>query len=398
MIKRIIYFVLGPFSERDYTRFGIDVFEGNGFHVEVWDFTPFLYPKVHENLKISDPINYSKLRVFEKSGEALHAISGLNGLDSFVICFVPYGINTYSIYRTLSMNKIKYSVFMANAMPLTACSSYRMRDIVKKISLKEVIDKLCSLTFKKILEILFFKIDLNVLRIEPATLRFVGGDKSDVTTKYPVNDKTETLWLHTLDYDIYLKEKQKPRVAEERLGVFLDEDMAFHPAYLYLGVKPFVMPNDYFRLLCTFFKHLEDQYKMRIIIAAHPRSNYGNNPDYFKGRSVIKGKTAEFIQSSSFVIAHASTSINYAVLFKKPIIFVTTNELDKSPEGVWIHNIASFFNKSVYNLNKIDGIDLAGELTVNHTLYDNYKNDYIKKTGSEELAFWQIVAQRIKET
>jgi hypothetical protein len=232
--------------------------------------------------------------------------------------------------------------------------------------------------------------------IEPAALRLVGGQSSAVSNKYPVNEKTETVWLHTLDYDVFLKNAQvSPRVEEGRI-VFLDEDMAFHPAYLYLGVKPFVGPDEYFKLLCAFFKHLETRFKKRVVIAAHPRSQYEKLPDFFEGRQVIKGKTAELIRDSAGVIAHASTSLNYAVLYSKPVIFITTDELERSIEGVWVHNVAAQFNKSVYNLNRSTEADITGELAVDERIYRKYKNDYIKKEGSAELAFWQIVLNRIK--
>ncbi|MFA5117982.1 MAG: hypothetical protein WC695_03910 [Candidatus Omnitrophota bacterium] len=395
-IKRIVYFVLGPFSERDYFRFGVDCFENSGFSVEVWDFTPLLFPHVYETIEVRKPFNYSRLRFINSKDQALEAVALLTEPASFVICFVPYGINTYFLYRALSRHKIKYSVFMANAMPFTACSSYRVREIIKRISLKEVFNKVRNLTAAKIAEIFFFKIKLAVLRIKPAALRLVGGEKSAVMYKYPVNEKTETVWLHTLDYDVFLKNEQvNPQVDENRI-VFLDEDMVFYPGYLYLGVKPFVSPDQYFKLLCAFFKHLESQHKKRVIIAAHPRSQYEKLPDYFEGRQLIKGKTAELIRDSACVIVHASTSLNFAVLYNKPVIFVTTDELDRSIEGVWIHNVATQFNKSVYNLNSSTEADITGELTVDAKVYRKYKNDYIKKEGSAEQPFWQAVLNRIK--
>jgi hypothetical protein len=205
------------------------------------------------------------------------------------------------------------------------------------------------------------------------------------------------LWLHTLDYDIYLNEKNKPIEVVDHQGVFLDEYLPFYPAYQYLGFRPFIMkPVDYYRLLCKFFNHLEDKYHMDIIIAAHPRSDYKKIDNYFEGRPVIKGRTAELVRNSSFVIAHASTSLNFAVLFEKPIIFVTTDELEKSPEGVWIHNIASLFGKNAYNLSQIDDINVSNELNINKQVYEKYKNYYIKRIGTEESPFWEIFANKIK--
>ena len=396
-IKKIIYFIAAPYSRRDHKRFGIDILEKNGFEVEVWDFGPFLYPRAYyEELKVVDIMSYSKLRLFKKRQNALRAISELCSMESFAVSIIPYSIATYMIYKALSRNKIRYSVFLANAIPLTACGSCGFRDLIKNITMREVLDKFKQITFKKLAEVLFLKLDFGLLKISPATLILAGGEKSIVGCKYPVNKKTETLWLHTLDYDIYLCEKEKTYNTEEHLAVFLDEFVPFHSFYLYLGLKPFATADCYYPVLNKFFDHLESNYGVNTIIAAHPRSDYEKHRDYFNGRPVIKGRTAELINRASFVITHASTSINFAVLSPKPIIFVTTDQLEKSPEGTWIVNFASLFGKRVNNLNKIDSINIAEELKINHKLYEKYKNDYIKKTGSEELPFWQIFANKIK--
>ncbi|MFA5099321.1 MAG: hypothetical protein WC547_00365 [Candidatus Omnitrophota bacterium] len=397
-IKKVVYFVTGPFSRRDHARFGIGILEKNGFDVEVWDFAPFLYPRARENAQEQDTADYARLRVFNIEQEALNAIASLSAGDCFVVCFVPYGLNTFYIFRRLSSRRVKYAVFMANALPLSACSSYKLSDIIRNISLKEAADKLRRFTPARIMESVFFKTGLGVLGIEPAYFRLAGGSRSAVTAKFPVNSRTRTLWMHTLDYDLYLDELRNPPSVDDRQAVFLDEYIPFHPGYDYLGVKPFITDaGEYYGLLCAFFKNLEDSYNLHIVVAAHPRAHYERHRDFFQGRPVLKGRTPGLIRNSSFVIGHVSTSVNYAVLFKKPVIFVTTDELDKSVEGVWIHNIASFFGKRVYNLNKVRGIDLAEELTVDRALYDTYKDSYIKRAGSQDLPFWQIVAQGLKE-
>ena len=93
---------------------------------------------------------------------------------------------------------------------------------------------------------------------------------------------------------------------------------------------------------------------------------------------------------------HGSTAINFAVLFKKPIIFATTNDLKQSLEGPLIDAMASAFRKKAINLESTMEIDLKKELVINEEAYRDYKDSYIKKDGTEELPFWQIVANRLK--
>jgi hypothetical protein len=94
---------------------------------------------------------------------------------------------------------------------------------------------------------------------------------------------------------------------------------------------------------------------------------------------------------------HTSTAINFAVLYRKPVIIVTTNEYNEywveDPTPDWI---AQFFGKKPHNLDYAIDFDLQSELYVDEKKYRTYKNDYIKKDGSEELCSWQILANKIK--
>ena len=55
---------------------------------------------------------------------------------------------------------------------------------------------------------------------------------------------------------------------------------------------------------------------------AHPRSNYEKHPELFKKYKIIKGKTIDLVKNSKLVLMHCSTSVNYAVIYKKPIIIL----------------------------------------------------------------------------
>lgn len=396
-IKKIIFLVWDCFSERDYNRFGIETIRQNGFEVEVWDFTPFLCPQVYKEVKISDPVNYEGYHLFLDCDAALTAISRLNS-HSFIICIIGYCFKSHAVYRAISKNKIKYCVSMANILPLDPpINSFKsLFKKFKKLTPVKLFRRLKRLTPIRLLNALFLYIKFNYLGIQPAAMVLAGGEKSINYCPYPVNRKTEVLWLHALDYDIYLKEKDKPVQLDNNIGVFLDEDVPSHPDYLHIGVSPFSTPEEYYSLLCSFFGFLENKYGVRIFIAAHPRSYYEDHHSCFGGRPVIRGKTAELVRKAGFVILHSSTSINFPVLYKKPMIFITTNRLQQSLQGPTIDLMASLFGKKAINLNNHLAIDWEKELKVDEDAYRRYKNDYIKKDCIEDLPFWQIFTNRIK--
>ena len=133
-----------------------------------------------------------------------------------------------------------------------------------------------------------------------------------------------------------------------------------------------------------------------MVIAAHPRSQYETQDHLFGRRPVIRGKTAELVRESGFVILHDSASINYPVLFRKPMIFITTDLLQKSRMGL-TEFMASLFDKEVLNIDQSHDLNWTGELSVNDRLYDEYMNTYIKKAGTADTEAWQVFADCLKE-
>jgi hypothetical protein len=210
-----------------------------------------------------------------------------------------------------------------------------------------------------------------------------------------INNETEVVWIHTLDYDIYLDNKESVQ-DETKMAVFLDEYFPFHPDFIHSGTNTPVTPEEYYPLLCKFFDYVEEDLGLKVVIAAHPRSHYDKFPDFFQGRKVIQGKTIELVKDSKLVILHCSTSMNFSVLYKKPMIFITMDGLEKSIYGGYISKFASYLRKTSINISKNSGIDLEREFFVYKEGYAKYKHDFIKMEGTEEKPFWEVVAKKIK--
>ena len=94
---------------------------------------------------------------------------------------------------------------------------------------------------------------------------------------------------------------------------------------------------------------------------------------------------------------HYSTSLNFAVLYNKPVIFFTTDEMEKfSIDANYIRAYSSELNKSFINISSSRKIDWETELNVDRKSYDSYRGKYIKKKDTENRFFWQIVSEKIK--
>jgi hypothetical protein len=385
-VTKIIYVVEATFSKRDYERFGVETVRDNGFAVEVWDLTPALHPDIYGRITVKDAVSFDGCRLFHSKSEATAAAAALGG-NVFVVIFVFYDLNSYPVFRALSGSGARYAMSVANAIP----------PVYKGAAPRDLWRRLKAVTPQKISNRIFFRVPFDRLGVRPATLLLAGGEKStSVFTYYPVTDETKTVWCHTFDYDIYLRERLLPRKTEQGIGVFLDEDLCFHPDYLYRKHGLYTTPEEYFGALRRFFDFLRTAHGVEIVIAAHPRSTYEERPDYFGKRPVVRDRTVEMVQTSAFAIAHSSTSINYAVLFNKPIIFITTDDLTKSPQGPMIETMPRHFNKKAINLNGDFAFDWEDELKIDERAYASYKEAYIKRSISADLPFWQIFSDEVK--
>lgn len=386
-ITKIIYLLESPFSQRDYKRFGVEVFLNKGFQVFIYDLTPFLRPQV-DAIKINEPSNYNNLIKFKRRSEVIAAINK-QGRGCFIICLISYNVKTFCIFKSISKHDIPYAVYATASIPQPN------RQMRVKNKAREII-YLTPRKFINYMQALLTQIPPGYLKINSAMFFFVGGAK---TPKNPtVNHKTKKIWIHILDYDIYLEDKEEKNgeKREENIAVFLDEDYFFHSDYTSLGLPAPTSAEEYFPFLCNFFDYIETKLDLEVVIASHPRSHYEERPDYFHGRKVMRGATMELVKKAKLVILHSSTSINFPVLYKKPMVFVTTDRIEKSIYGGYISKFSSYFRKIPINISKNVSVDLAKEFFIYEEGYAKYKHDFIKMDGTEEAPFWQVVSNRIK--
>lgn len=404
-VKNIILLTENMLDARDYERFGIDILVKNGFNVEVWDLTHFINPQAAKKVKLRSQMEFEHYYIINNYIDAKKKILAIDS-SSFIVNFLTYRAETFNIYKCISKARINYCVLMTGSFPVqdefennNLNLTYSMPTILKYIR-----KKTNNISFYKLIKALkpnrLIDRAINYFSCEkfgilPARFVFVDGEKH-THHQYPIGSKTEKVWIHTLDYDIYLQH-QKTTPLDSNSCVFLDEYYPFHSDYIYMGKNSPVTAEEYYPKICNFFNYIEQRIGIKILIAAHPRSRYEELPDYFDKRAVITGKTAEIVKNSRFIIMHSSTSINFAVLYRKPIIFITTNQIQDSSHGVIIDRFASFFKKKTINVDQYFSLNMTQELSINETAYDQYKEFYIKKNGTDELFFWQTVANKILE-
>ena len=256
-------------------------------------------------------------------------------------------------------------------------------------------------SLKKLKSFLCKPILAPVFGIRPPNICILGGESTlkNNGAAALIGKETELIWAHSHDYEEYISHLHES-TTQENLAVFVDSGGGvFHWDQLLPQGKEHLTYEQYFPSLCRFLDYVEVELQLKVIIAAHPKSNHVDYPEYFGKRRVLRDQTLNLIKKSKLVISHASTALTYVVLEKKPLLFLTSAgyEADLS-YSKFMEMMAHSLGTSIINIDEEPySINWEKELAVNEEIYLKYKHQYIKKKDSDELNAWQTLANRLKE-
>ena len=382
-----------PFNKRDYDRFGIPIFLDNGFDIEVWEITPITRRAGYQILRVPDPVSYEKYRVFFLKKEVIRAINNC-GAGCLIISYVIYQLMTLFLFKAISRVGVPYCEVIGGSLPVNQPDKLPFRSYIIGIIKSLTVKKLSRKVNHIISNVIYKQLGIQ----NPSFIVVTGGETAYTETKNIKSQNSNVIKLHSFDYDIYMCVKNKESSFKEgNYAVFLDEYVPFHPDYVLIGLEPYSCAEDYYPLLCNYFDNFENQHGFEVVIAAHPRSAYENCPDYFNGRRIIRNRTAELVKSAKVALLHGSTSVNFAVLFRKPMIFSTTDTLNSSPMKYFMEPMCAHFNKTQVNINLPYSFEQNTIMPIDDALYEDYIYKYIKTKDSPEVLSWETFADTIAD-
>ena len=137
---------------------------------------------------------------------------------------------------------------------------------------------------------------------------------------------------------------------------------------------------------------------MKVVVCAHPKSDYENNYKFLYGRKFVKNKTVTLVKNSKLVFAHGSTTIAYAILYKKPLVFLLSDEYLRSFDNYTPAIIANKLNSPCFNIddkNNYSKIRDTSLFKIDKKKYKIYKDNYIKYPSKSNKNFWEIFNEKI---
>ena len=373
------------FQKKEFDRFSIGELSKE-FEIYVFDFTEIINPSLNKIVKknqiklknFHEVRNFKNFEKFFLKNQFLTTIQNMSNYEFFL------KINNFFRNHSLSIT------FIQNSFPMEFKKNFFQKiynAIFVLLDKKRILGKIRYLLYKKKKNTFY------------SSIAFVCGLKG--LKHSSIGTKTKIIKSHSREYDIHIKLKSNKKFIKNnyKYAVFLDQYLPFHTdAKLIKNFNSKVTEEKYFPAMNDFFSLFEEQTKTKVIIAAHPKADYErNNKNFWNGRLFYKSKTYELIQDSSYVLAHTSTAFSYAIILKKPMIFLTSDEYMKSYDNFRVHGYANYFKQPLFNIDHVKRNDLKKDLKkIDQKIYKKYFEDYIKYPGGLNIQSNKIFINHFK--
>jgi hypothetical protein len=348
-----------------------------GVEVEYWDVTSLFFSNLQENF-IYETDYLKKINTYE--GLDAHLKNQTIEEIDFVI-IVTQEARFYKFFLYLQRYNCKLHFIHWGVMPVSSNLKYHrlITALAQPFSLGKTI-------YNRLKSAIYMKSGL----IKPFDVVFAAGEVA--LNMHP--DVPKVVPINLIDYEKYVSVKGKEaRIVDGDYAVFLDINLAYQSDLTILGLAS-LNAEKYFESLNIYFKKIEIQHNVKVVIASHPKSKYTS--DTFNGRLIYENLTPELVKDSKFVISHHSTALSYAILNEKPIVFILTDEmllLYKKTIIRSIKNLAGFLGIGSINIDRITTSDELAIRNSNLSLYNEYKYNYLTTHESECYKTGEIFTQ-----
>lgn len=372
---KIIYIRYIPLTVKIYEDYYMSEALDSGFEVEYWDISKLFFVSNYGQEDSSHLLPTKKFKNYHELEQALRILKK----RTLIISIMTFDGRVRHLYHLFTKYKCVLGIFGRNMFPLSPNKSC------------SIFHKISNLNFsmiKNFFQTRMLMIDQKFTRIKDHDIVFVGGNcglrgAGHITSKNLQN--AEVIKINSNDYDRYLQlRKNSNRLIEGKYILFLDEYLPLHPDTKLLSLDA-IKPEEYYPLLNAYFDRVEKQFGMPVVIAAHPKALRYKEENFFGGRSVYFDSSAILCRGADFVIAHASTSVNYPVVFGKKLHFITSKSIERKMKSIH-QNVICFAKYLGCNVQYFDQPHESVNLieVLDEERYRAYKYDFQTSFETEE--------------
>lgn len=374
MKPHLVFVSCVPFTNKIKSELYTDELISHGVNLEYWDLTEYFS---YVTTMIPGILSRDYIKYIGNRQELKSNIKRIQkkGTGSRYLIYMALDWNSIGVYRTLMKHGCRMDYFSTGHYPAADCYS-------RNIGIYGIIRRI--LNDYSYLKTLVGNYILYLLKKTGFIRRwdnvFVAGDYA----RRMHVDISRLIPFHHFDYDRAVPDKNEVRAVANEYIVFLDCYFAGHPDFKLLNL-PTLNPERYYHSVSCFFDKIEAIFHMPVVIAAHPKAKY--NAGEYGERSIFYGKARNLVEHCSLVISHHSNSVSYAVLYEKPIIFITSDQINALYERTYACYAEKFSHFLKAPLMNIDHDDLSmldqSHLKIDKEAYRNYKYEYLVSKSNE---------------
>lgn len=345
-----------------------DLFAKAGIKLHVWDLSQWLYPG------LSNPDELENTEYLTKVTDENEFVKLLNKETPEKIIFVE------EVFRSWANRRIfkHISDLGFDTIKIELYGNTELR--------QSLIHKIKFINLKNLPKILKWRI----CAIETKLYNKINKIKQPVRLFSSNGNRYRTDAINHPDYESY-KFRNHENIIEGDYIVFCDNYFPFHSDLTHFyKFKRLPDGKKYQKTMTRYFDYLEERYKMPVVIAAHPKSDYEGCE--FGSRRIIKYRTDDLVYHSKMVTLHVCNSISYSILGDKPVAFVATSDylklghIRKTLDLLALETLGlTYSNLDEIDLNKITFKKIDGNLR------KNYINSYLTSPATSELTNCEIL-------
>ena len=394
--KTLLVLTHQPLTKHNYVRLGVDT-RYKGWKIIYWSVLPLLNKNL-DRIHSQKGSRHKRNKNFIKIYNYFDLIKKINKLPKnfFYLNIVGNYIRISLLERILCfLGGKKISFKFGPEIELKLNSSQNIKNYLKKNKILTTFIRIIFMFLNKIRILISEKIS-NVNSV----LTFVFNHNTHLKIKKNIG-RNNLLKINSPEYQLYLNSKRKKKKNSNTI-IFIDDvvEGSFDYKLGYAQDKD-RKAEDYWgpvKELLDFVKNKLPNHKL--LIAAHHRRNQNDIP--ISGNKFIFDKTCELIKDSKLILCHNSMASQLAVLFRKPIVFITTdfyksyhfhshlltNSLSKAL-GTELINVGKKFqpNKKILQKIKSAKVDTAK--------YKKYEKNYINYPEFKSYGRWQAVLKHL---
>lgn len=351
-----------------------DLFDRTGIQLYVWDISNWLHPGFHNPDEIQ---NTYYLKKIESEKQFVESLKFESPEHTIIVEEVHRNWVNRKVFKYLSIlgfNTIKIDFYGNTVL---------QQSLLKRIT---------NITFRRIPKILNERFISYLFKIYN-TYYHIGKPSRLISSSRTINP---TDVINHPDFERYRFHDHQQIVSGDYI-VFSDNYFPLHTDNIYFRkLKRLPDAEKYQAKMREYFDYLEYKYNMPVVIAAHPKSDYKGKE--FGNRKIIKYKTDDLMAYAKMVTLHTSNTISYALLWDKPIAFVSTDDYQKIIRNKRTLELLAkeTLGLTYYNLDKINFEDITFT-KVNPKIRQKYIYNYLTSSETENVRNEISISNILKE-